>query len=352
MIFSVVSPDDPAWTDAFMRLSPTDRDVFHSPAFARATQATLYRRDTVLAAIGAKDEQRVLYPFVLRDLEQLTGACAARGLTDMTGLYGRGGIALSLDGASLLPSFHSALNEWAQGAGAICTFDRFHPVSANEVTIAPGGRVIDVGLFVVMDLRDGADAALARAKPAIRRAIRRAESLGITTRQVPAAQAIDPFLDLYHETMAANGAEDFYFFDRSFFQSLADALGEGAQFHFAFDGDQPVSAELVLAEGRYCHYFLGGTRRQALDSRANQKLKSHIVADCAAQGRHFYLLGGGHDPEDGLTRYKLTFAPDGGLPSRVGGTIFDADAYQNLKARLAEDGTVIRPNRFQFYDPN
>ncbi len=125
------------------------------------------------------------------------------------------------------------------------------------------------------------------------------------------------------------------------------------QYHFFYSisAGQIVSCELVLPHGKYGHSFLGGTRREALHLCANPMLKREIIRFLKGQGVEFFLLGGGTRPNDGIFDFKKAYAPEGVLPSRIGGTVWNLNSYEGLKEELSSAGVAIPEGRFQFYDP-
>ena len=59
-----------------------------------------------------------------------------------------------------------------------------------------------------------------------------------------------------------------------------------------------------------------------------------FVDNCnwATSGKRFYVLGGGNDGEDSLFRYKLSFAPRGARPLKVGKWVINRNLYEQLIA--------------------
>jgi hypothetical protein len=150
--------------------------------------------------------------------------------------------------------------------------------------------------------------------------------------------------------MDRNAANDFYYFPEAFFAGLPHYLRGKFLFFYAEHGGEIVSCELVLHHGAYSHSFLGGTWREALPLAANPLLKIAILEQMKALGCEYFLLGGGQAPDDGIFNFKKAYAPDGVLPSYVGGTIWQADTYEGLRQEMLTSGLPMAGNRFQFYD--
>jgi hypothetical protein len=47
-------------------------------------------------------------------------------------------------------------------------------------------------------------------------------------------------------------------------------------------------------------------------------------------GKRRFVLGGGHEPDDGIFRYKRSFAPGGLVPFEVGMRVLDPERYAEL----------------------
>lgn len=352
MTFSILTPDHAEWATLFDRLPPEQRDVFYTPSFARLCQATLNRNDEVLCAALWDDDAVVLYPFAKRDLGRLTAFEAFAGRYDITGLYGRGGLVATEPSQEALAAFHAAMADYCRTCGIICGFDRYHPVMANDASAASETRVMDIGGFVVVDLRPAEEAIHDAFKPSVRKDLRKAERNGIQCFAEGDDAHLADFLDIYHGTMARNAAAEFYYFSAEYFATLCQTIPGQFRFFYAVAGEEIVSCELVLLHGKYAHSFLGGTRREALPLSANPMLKWEIIRTLKGMGCEYFLLGGGTHPDDGIFQFKKAYAPEGVLPSRIGGTIWDHDTYRQLREAMTAAGIAIPQNRFQFYDLN
>jgi hypothetical protein len=120
-----------------------------------------------------------------------------------------------------------------------------------------------------------------------------------------------------------------YYFDRDFFRAIHAMGGSFTYFHALLQG-QVISTELVLLSARRAYSFLGGTRAEHFSARPNDLLKYRVMAWSKDTGREAYVLGGGFGGNDGIFRYKQSFAPDGTVPFFTGRRVLDATAYAQL----------------------
>ena len=352
MSFSILKPDSPEWLDLFESLPPDQQDVFYSPSFAQLCQKMLNREDEVLCAAMTSRAGVVLYPFVKRNLAKLTGFAGFPVHYDITGLYGRGGIVGSSAALMDTAPFHAAMASYCRESAIVCGFDRFHPIIANDVRATSDAKVMETGGFVVVDMRLEMDVIENAFKQSVRKDLRKAERNGITCFAESNGDHLKDFLDIYYHTMSRNSAAEFYYFPEEYFAAVGEEIPGQFHFFYAVAGNDIVSCELVLHHGKYCHSFLGGTKREALPLCANPMLKREIISFLKGRGCEYFLLGGGSKPDDGIFNFKKAYAPEGVLPSRIGGMIWDHQIYGQLREEMLQAGLPTPTNRFQFYDAN
>jgi lipid II:glycine glycyltransferase (peptidoglycan interpeptide bridge formation enzyme) len=285
----------------------------------------------------------------MRTVAGLVDVATPEGLRDTISLYGRGGV-VGRASADALKSFHQSLAQYMSDHGVFCSFDRFHPVMGNHAFASKACNIFEVGGFVVVDLRQSVEELKRSFKSSVRKDLRKAERNGVTCFTEPNCDHLSDFLDIYYQTMERNSASDFYYFPEAFFAGLPTEMPGQFYFFYAVHEGQIVSCELVLYHGKYSHSFLGGTRRECLPLAANPLLKETIICSMKELGCEFFLLGGGHKANDNIFSFKQAYAPDGVLPSLVGGTIWCRDDYEGLKRNMVQAGREIPSNRFQFYD--
>src|SRR3989338_6129572 len=346
----LLGPDDAAWSRFFSRLPAEQQDLFYAPAYAQLCARWLYPQARVRAAVLETASSVLLYPFVQRRIGAVVGDEDVAGdAQDIVGLYGRGGLGGGGAGREEIAAFHRAFGTTCREQRIICGFDRYHPVLGNYRWAAAQTQLQDVGGFVVCDLRLPL-AELERADDhAVRKNIKKAQRAGGRIISEDSTAHLEEFVTIYSATLARRRASRFYAFDRGFYDDLARRLPGQCRFFYAQLGSATVSCELVLYHGRYAHSFLGGTLEPYMDACPNHLLKREIIREMKARGCWFYLLGGGPVAYDGIWKYKRGFAVAGSVPSLVGGTIFDAPAYESVRQAMQQGGLAIHAAGFQFF---
>jgi|SaaInlStandDraft_4_1057021.scaffolds.fasta_scaffold03819_5 hypothetical protein len=352
MLFSILTTDNVNWDVLFEGLPIEQQDIFYSRSFAKLCEKTLNHKDEVLCAVMTSDDGVVLYPFVRRNISAMTNFSVASNLYDITGLYGRGGIVASLKNETDLVLFHDEMKSYCNENNIVCAFERYHPIIANEDRISGATEVMDIGGFVAVDLRPEMMEIESSFKQSVRKDLRKSERNGITCFAESNCDHLKEFMDIYYHTMGRNSADDFYYFNEEYFETLCQEIPGKFYFFYAVAEGEVVSCELVLHHGKYCHSFLGGTKREALPLCANPFLKREIIKFFKEHGCDYFLLGGGSKPNDGIFKFKKAYAPDGILPSKIGAMIWNQPAYQQMKEDMLYAGLEVPQNRFQFYDVN
>ena len=132
--------------------------------------------------------------------------------------------------------------------------------------------------------------------------------------------------------MDRNHADQFYYFDKQYFERITETLGDAYRFFYVTYEGEIIAAELVLIGDIYCYSFLGGTRVEFYNMRPNDFLKNTIIEWCVTHNMTAFILGGGYQKDDGIFRYKRAFAPTPNaiVPFYVGKKVHNQEVYNRL----------------------
>lgn len=304
------------------------REVFAHPHYVRLFAGPGIRP---LSAAAESGGARVLYPFLLRDLKGEPfcpeGLPAATDIITPLGYGGPFGWGAS-DLGPLAGAFWGAFDAWADANGVASEFIRF-PLLDDDILPYPGER-IDRSTNVVRTLDPSEDDLWMDFEAKVRKNVKKARRLGVEIEVDSQGARLDDFLRLYAGTMDRRGAATQYYFPREFFEAIhRDLPGQFVYLHALYQGTV-VSTELVLVSVENVYSYLGGTDRSAFELSPNDLIKLEIIRWAKGQGKRRFIIGGGYKREDGIFRYKLSFAPDGRVPHLMGQRILRRDLYQAL----------------------
>lgn len=156
----------------------------------------------------------------------------------------------------------------------------------------------------------------------------------------------EEFLKIYYDTMKRNNASDEYYFPRSFFEKFLQMPTNAAWFHVQKDG-QIISTELVIYNENNCYSYLGGTYADYFEYRPNELLKVGIMLWAKQKDIKNFVLGGGYGTDDGIFKYKKSFAPQGVRDFYIGHRIMMYDMYNKL-VEIREQSSDFDRNTLYF----
>lgn len=234
---------------------------------------------------------------------------------------------------SLAYDFWTWFDDWAREHKVISEFVR---ASLFDDILPHPGRSRVRSLNFVRAIDSNAEV-LTACVPKVRQNVRKALRSGLSMQIDPDGHLGEDFHRIYSGTMERLGSSEWYRFPPEFFARLAEGFGDRAVYFAALLDDTPISMDLVLLGRDTAYYFLGGTDAEYSRLRPNDLVKATVMEWLAGHGYRSYVLGGGVAPGDGLERYKMGFAPDGGMSFRTFERVLDGDAYtRRVESRHAE----------------
>lgn len=311
------------WRQAWLQ-SP-EREVFAHPDYVRLFTGTAER---TLCALYRDATGTIMFPLILRALRNEDWAAAGEAVHDLTTPYGYGG-PLSW-GRPDAAAFWTLFSQWAEESRIISLYTRL--TLFEEDAIPFDGEVMPVSLNVVRLLDKPLEQIWAEYEHKVRKNINKARRSGLTVAVDTEGRNIERFLEIYNATMERRQAGENYYFPAAFFRSIIDNLPGSFAFFYCLQNDIAISCELVLVSNSRLYSFLGGTQAEYFPLRPNDLLKHEIISWGLAAGKKAFVLGGGQAQDDGIFRYKLSFAPQGTVPYCIGAKIFDQAAYDSVCA--------------------
>lgn len=282
---------------------------------------------------------RVLYPFVCRDLSILTHIGGdGHGLRDITTPYGYGGpcyVGTTPRRAEVMQAFRRSFHEYCLRNGIVSEFVRYHPLLGNHRYEADAVDIAVIRTTVVMHVTSDEQTTMAQMPAKARNMVRRAMSAGVTVvvNETPSLGDLQEFISLYVATMIRRHAEEFYMFSSDVIQNMFDRMGRAATLFTAYSRDGvPVSSAIILRgvrDGRYIHYHLSGSDPELMPPGTNNLLLMRAAVWGASVGANELHLGGGYSEGDSLFKFKAGMSRDR-RDFAVGKVVHDRGAYDRL----------------------
>lgn len=284
---------------------------------------------------------RAICVLMLRDVAQaplFKGEMPEKKYFDAVTPYGYGGFIFEgeVDYKELSEEFHGIL----QHNNVNSVFFRFHPVLDNANDNKSVVNVIPLGKTIAFDL----------ASPEIiwenitsknRNMIRKAEKLGVEIHHSSDPSLFKTFKEIYDETMRGDNAEEYYFFEDRFYESIANDLKGNYEIFYATYEDKIISIAIMIFANDQMHYHLSGSLREFRSLAPSNLLLYRAALWGYEEGYKTLHLGGGvGSGEDPLYKFKAAFNRNSDYRFAIGKMIVDEESYNslvNLRSTLDSD---------------
>ncbi len=309
------------WDTYLDRFEQQDRDIYYTEGYVK-----LYDMEggTPLCAICSDYDKVLLMPFIRKSIGDHY---------DFETPYGYGGpIANTKDKAWISDAVQNMMMLFAR-EGYLCGFYRFHPILNNaSVCDGNGIEVLYDRKTVIMDLTaDNEEIWNRQINSKCRNMIRRAEKSDLLFEIEESNTSFSDFVRIYNATMERHEAEDFYYFDGSYYDRFVSLLSENYFLGTVRHNGRLVCASLFMYYGDYGHYHLSGSDRDMKFPGVNNLMLWMAAKELKNRGVKKFHLGGGSnsDPDNSLYLFKSSFSKIWG-DFFIGKSVFNRSEYEKV----------------------
>ena len=212
----------------------------------------------------------------------------------------------------------------------ISEFVRLCPFTNNYHNYNDSYELLNVSKTVYMKL-DNPDQIWNDMEGRCRTSIRKALSNNLIVKSGFDKKMLNEFIEIYRETMSRDSADNYYFFNDAFFDSIYDNLGNFAKIYTVYLEKKPISSSIVLFNSCGAHYHLSGTLSDYMKYCANNLVLYQIALDMCNCGIKSFHLGGGYGGDSSpLLKFKKSFNKFGDLDFYIGKKIYNHKIYDKL----------------------
>ena len=231
--------------------------------------------------------------------------------------------------------------------GIVAVFFRFHPVLANAVDSKDFIDIIDLGHTIALDL-SSPEIIWENIISKNRNMIRKAEKSGVEIRHGKGMELLDIFKEIYDETMRNDNADEYYFFERAFYESIDRDLHDNYEIFYAVFEERIIAMSIMLFSGSQMHYHLSGSRYEYRKLAPSNLLLYKAALWGYERGfKTFHLGGGVGSGEDNLYKFKAAFNRNSDYQFSIGKMIVDNEKYNFLtNLRINEDSDFNKESSF------
>lgn len=237
---------------------------------------------------------------------------------------------------------------WCLRNNIVSEFIRFHPMIGNHSGVKDHYDVIELGEVVHLDLKYP-ELIWENLSSKNRNMIRKAMKNDVVVYNGRFPEIYRKFKIVYDSTMDKDEAEEYYYFEENFFDSVCKDLEQNAQVFWAEKNEEVIAASIMLECNGLMNYHLSGSLREYSSlAPTNLLLYKAALWGCEHGMKTLYLGGGVGSGEDSLFRFKKAFYKGDDLHHfHIGRKVFDSDVYQELTMMRGE--TIENVNFFPVY---
>ena len=256
---------------------------------------------------------------------------------DLITPYGYGGprIVRLADGyckQDLVHAFEKNFAKYCRENRIVSEFVRFYPLCENAADFAEVYNSTLNRHTLGTNLRDYDDPVQAEFSKSCRKSIRNALKQGVSFRITQCPDDLDEFVRIYYMNMERKQADEFYFFEKRYFDDVLSSFKENVLLGEALYDNKTIAAGLFFLSNHVIHVHLSGTDTDFLHLSPAYVLRYGMVLWGKEHNCHLVHHGGGLSPSenDPLFLYKKRFAANTEFPFYLGKRIWDEAVYDEL----------------------
>lgn len=273
---------------------------------------------------------RAINVVMKRDIAQNTlfkGKIELNSWFDLATPYGYGGFLI--DGNDF-DELDTAYTEYCRETNIVSEFVRFHPVLGNGLLVKRLYDVQKLGSTVYIDLTSP-ELIWENFTSRNRNQIRKAEKLGVEVYWGRSETLYRQFQTMYEDVMTHIGAESYYYFRTSFYDSILHDLKNNALVFYAVYQGNIISMAIIMFCNAKMHYHLSATDYYYRNTGATNLLLYEASLWGNANGyRTFHLGGGLGSAKDSLYKFKKAFNRSSEQAFCIGKKCFNHEMYNQL----------------------
>lgn len=292
---------------------------------------------------------RAIHVVMKRDISKapkLAGKVPGNTYFDFSTPYGYGGWLIEGDGK--LDGLFEEYEKYCYEHGIVSEFVRFHPPLNNVQPVREWLNAQCIRHTLGTNLTISDDPIATEFSRSCRKHIRQAINKGISWRVTEKPENIDKFKEIYYSTMDRNHAQEYYYFDDTYFHRCLETLRENIIFVEAIYEEKTIAAGFYFVCNGVIHIHLSGTLSEYLYLSPAYVLRYAIARWGVEHGCRLIHHGGGrsNSPEDTLYLFKKQFAKNSELEFWVGKKVWNAEVYHYL---IEQAGNVLNTEFFPQY---
>lgn len=323
-------------------------DVYYLSGYVKAFQN--YGDGKAYLLYYTSEHCRGIHVLMKRDISEdknFVGRIEGNHFFDVVTPYGYGG--WLIEGEEGKDKLYEEYIAWCKNNNIVSEFVRFHPVLNNVHYTSDFYDVVSLGPTVSMDT-SSQEVIWNNLTSKNRNMIRKAIKSGIKIYNGNYPEIYTKFREIYNATMDKDCAEQYYYFDKDFYQSILEDLAENVQVFYAELEGKIIAASIILFANKRINYHLSGSVKEYQKFAPTNLLLYKVALWGSENGYKTFHLGGGVGAhEDSLYKFKKAFYREESCAFHIGKKIFNQEIYNKLVAIREQISDEIKPGFFPQY---
>lgn len=255
---------------------------------------------------------------------------------DITTPYGYGGPIIKYknekDKEKILSEYKKKFSLYCEENNIVSEFIRFHPIVNNACDFKTIYDIEKNRMTLGTNLKAYNDPVKEEFSKSCRKNIRRALKAGVKYEIEEAPKSIDDFIKVYYSTMDRNKADNFYYFDKNYFEDAIKYFKNNILIVKAIFEGKTIAAGFYFIFNKTIHIHLSGTLSEYLYLSPAYILRYAITLWGKERGYNLIHHGGGRSSskDDGLYKFKKNFSKHTEFEFFIGKKIWNESIYNEL----------------------
>ena len=269
---------------------------------------------------------------------------------DLITPYGYGGpiIHKFTDKEKLIASYMEEFEKFTRENHIVAEFVRFHPIIGNGVDFKEAYDSIFDRKTVGTNLtyEDVIATEFSKHKRKEIKKILKNPDISFKVDENPIS--LDDFIEIYYSTMDRDEADEYYYFDKNYFDKILEKFPDNIVTCKVYFKDKIIGMGVYFKYGKFLHAHLSGTLTEFIEFSPAYILKYAMALYGKEKGYELIHYGGGssNSPENGLFKFKKDFGKNTEFDFYMAKKIWNSEVYKELCDLTGAD---INSNFFPSY---
>lgn len=233
---------------------------------------------------------------------------------------------------NLIKLFETSFTNYCKENKIISEFVRFHPMFGNHVGFEKYYNVEYLRPVVATKISKNKNTFDLEFSKSTKKLIRKLLKNDIEIRITEKPSDVSSFIEVYYSTMDRNSANDFYYFEKEYFDNFLEKFREKIILIEIVYLNDVIGSAFYFTSNSIVYAHLSGTRSEYLHLSPAYLIKYATVKWAEENGKEFVFYGGGTSSslDDSLLNFKKNFSKQNLLKYYIGKKIYNHEVYELL----------------------